>query len=452
MRLKAAAIIALSILCAPSAFAHRIDEYLQATVFTLEANRAQASMRLIPGVLVAPSVIAEIDANHDGVFSADEERAYARRVLGDLSIASDGKSVTPVLLTWSFPQPAQLHDGVGEIHIDYSIDFLPRGPARTLIFANHHLSQRSVYLMNVLVPQDPGIRIQAQKRNQLQSVYEIDYQEATAAVTTPQSPWQRSRIWLSGLQSASLFRLGMSHIAEGTDHLLFLLVLLLPAPLLVSGSRWGPPASLSQSLFRTLGIVTAFTIGHSITLGLAAFGLVHAPERPVEVLIAVSILVSAVHALRPILPGREAWTCAFWVTAFFGLIHGLAFAATLNRLGLRHWEGFAGILAFNVGIETMQMIVVAVTLPSLILLSRTRTYSSVRIGGAAFAGIASIGWIIERLTNQETPVDAIVNIFARHAPWIAVTLFLASLVCRFLPGYFGFVPLPGAKTLTSHRM
>ena len=101
-------------------------------------------------------------------------------------------------------------------------------------------------------------------------------------------------------------------------------------------------------------------------------------------LIAISILVSAIHALRPIFPGREAA-----IAAFFGLIHGLAFAATLSELGLGRWERVAGILAFNLGIETMQMIVVAVTMPSLLLMSRTRAYPVLRISGALFAGLVS---------------------------------------------------------------
>ena len=97
----------------------------------------------------------------------------------------------------------------------------------------------------------------------------------------------------------------MRHIAEGTDHLLFLLVLLLPAPLVVSGLRWGPPAGVRRSLLRILGIVSAFTLGHSITVALAALNAINVPSRPVEVLIAVSILVSAVHAYRPIFPAKR---------------------------------------------------------------------------------------------------------------------------------------------------
>jgi HupE / UreJ protein len=111
----------------------------------------------------------------------------------------------------------------------------------------------------------------------------------------------------------------MGHIAEGTDHLLFLLVLLLPAPLLIVASRWSSPRDVRGNLLHIASIVTAFTVGHSLTLSLATTNFVHVPSRPVEVLIAVSILVSVMHALRPIFPGKESW-----IAAFFGLIYGLS--------------------------------------------------------------------------------------------------------------------------------
>jgi hypothetical protein len=409
------------------AFAHRIDEYLQATIFSVETNRIQAWMRLIPGVLVASSVIASIDSDGDGAFSASEERAYAERVLGDLSITMDGKSVRPKLVSWSFPEPSQMRDGLGEIHIAYTTGLPSGGGNRTLTVATHHLNRTSVYLMNVLVPQDGDVRILAQKRNEQQSFYELDYQQMVAGDAAPSARLAGVCTWLKGFQFASLFQLGIRHIAEGTDHLLFLLVLLLPAPLLVSGSRWSLPIGVRQSLLRILGIVTAFTVGHSITLTLAAMGAVKVPSRPVEVLIAVSIFVSAVHAFRPIFPGKEAW-----IAAFFGLIHGLAFAATLDRLGFGRWERVAGILAFNLGIETMQMFVVAVILPSLILLSKTGAYPVLRIGGALFAGAVSLGWMAERLLDVQTPVDTIVNVFSRHALLGAAGLFLVSVACTIL--------------------
>jgi len=148
---------------------------------------------------------------------------------------------------------------------------------------------------------------------------------------------RRSRVGWVPRGFANVFRLGMRHIADGTDHLLFLLALLLPAPLVV-GSRWTGLAHVRRSLLWILKIVTAFTIGHSITLAIAGLGFVRVPSRSIEMLIAVSILVSAIQALRPLFPGKEAR-----IAAFFGLIHGLAFASTFGELGLGRgsvWPAF----------------------------------------------------------------------------------------------------------------
>jgi hypothetical protein len=251
-------------------------------------------------------------------------------------------------------------------------------------------------------------------------------------VNMPTPTWKWPRLHMPGWMSeaAGTFHLGMRHIAEGTDHLLFLLALVLPAPLIVLGSRWGGFGGLRHSLLQILRVVTAFTVGHSITLALAAFRAVQLPGRPIEALIAVSILISGIHALRPIFPGREAV-----IAAFFGLVHGLAFATTLGQLGLDGWNRVTGLLGFNLGIETMQLIVVAATMPSLVLLSRTRAYSPLRIGGALFASLAATGWIIERLLNTRSAIDPVVESIACHSPWIAVALFLISLICWLLLGF-----------------
>jgi hypothetical protein len=227
---------------------------------------------------------------------------------------------------------------------------------------------------------------------------------------------------LSGFAGA--FHLGLRHIAEGADHRLFLLALLLPAPLLARGGRWKERAAVGRSLAQILRIVTAFTFGHSLTLACAAFGMVRLPSRPVEVLIAISILVSAVHAMRPIFPSREAA-----IAGFFGLIHGLAFASALTNLGFEAWYHLASLLGFNLGIESMQIMVVATTLPSLLLLSRTGLYSLVRTAGALFAAIASSGWIAERSFNMRNGIGPAVESAAQHAPWIAAVLFGLGLFC-----------------------
>ena len=420
----AIAVMLCALLSARSASAHRIDEYLQATILSVEAGHVQASMRLIPGVLVASSIIDAIDIDHNGAFSSVEERAYAQLVLKDISLTVDGKPVHPTLGVLSFPELSRLREGLGEIHIEYDIPMPPGGPDRTLTLVNQHRREGSVYLVNVLAPQSGDFTIVSQKRNPQQSVYELDLRQTSA---TTQTSWSSFRSWSSGLQLSALFRLGLRHIAEGTDHLMFLLVLLLPAPLCAVGGRWTSVRSVRQSLLHIVGIVTAFTIGHSLTLTLAAMSILHIPGRPVEVFIAVSIFVSAVHALRPIFPGREAW-----IAAGFGLVHGLAFASTLDRLGLSRWDRLVGILAFNLGIETMQMIVVGFTLPSLLILSRTNSYRYARIGGAGVAAVASIAWISERLFYVQTPVDSIASVMAQHGFVLAGSLLAVSLTCKGL--------------------
>lgn len=237
---------------------------------------------------------------------------------------------------------------------------------------------------------------------------------------------RRDGDWRRGL--ASLFKLGMRHIAEGTDHLLFLLTLLLPAPLLVRRARWSDCASTRRCLMQIGKIVTAFTLGHSVTLAAGALNVLHVPSHPIEVLIAVSILVSAAHALRPLFPGREAV-----IAGCFGLIHGMAFATTLSELGLARWDRAASVFGFNLGIEAMQLIVVAAALPSLILLSRTVLYPAIRIGGALLAGSAATAWIVQRLWNLPNPADPFVLALAEHALWIAAALTLLGVLAQRAP-------------------
>ena len=334
MKLKLISAAAILLSLGGTAFAHRLDEYLQATLITVEQDRVDASMRLIPGVAVSSQVIAMIDADGDGVLSEAEQKAYAERVLGDLSLSVDGVPLKPKLVSSEFPRVEEIQEGLGEIHIAFTADLRRGGVDRRLILENHQQNAGAVYLVNCLVPSDDTIRIVSQKRNEQQTFYELDYVQgnpAPAGVVTSTVAavgLTNVRERMGGAGFSSLYRLGVRHIADGTDHLLFLLTLLLPAPLLVCGTRWGGVANTRNSALRILKIVTAFTIGHSVTLALAALGFVHVPSRPVEVLIAVSILVSAIHALRPLFPGREAG-----LAAFFGLIHGLAFAATLAEFG-----------------------------------------------------------------------------------------------------------------------
>ncbi|MFT4076187.1 MAG: HupE/UreJ family protein [Asticcacaulis sp.] len=231
---------------------------------------------------------------------------------------------------------------------------------------------------------------------------------------------QHGQIWKAFV---SMVRLGAQHIAEGTDHLLFLLALLLPAPLLVAGKKWGEYGGASYTFKRLLKVVTAFTLGHSATLILGAFGGLTVPQKPVEVLIAVSIFFSALHAWRPMFRGKEPW-----IAAGFGLIHGMSFATVISSVGLDVWQKVTAVFGFNLGIELMQLLIVALVVPWLILLARARAYRRVRLTGAVLAAVSSVAWAIARINGYANPVSELMDAMLAHAAWGLIPLAIAAVV------------------------
>ncbi|TRX32079.1 HupE/UreJ family protein [Flavobacterium sp. ZT3R18] len=226
--------------------------------------------------------------------------------------------------------------------------------------------------------------------------------------------------WWTGFKG--MVHLGLEHIKEGTDHLLFLLVLLLPASLTVNHKRWGNFGGTKYSIVRLLKIITAFTIGHSITLLIGVLGWFHLPTQPVEILIAVSILVSAIHAIYPVFPGKE-----IYVASGFGLIHGLAFATVLSNLNLDTGTMILSILGFNIGIEIMQLFVIILTIPWLILLSQTPSYRWIRISWAILAAIAAFAWITERLSGNANTISTAIQNNISIAPWGILLLAVTAI-------------------------
>lgn len=180
----------------------------------------------------------------------------------------------------------------------------------------------------------------------------------------------------------SFVRLGMAHIMGGPDHLLFVFGLVL----------------LAGRFRRVLGTVTAFTLGHSLTLAAAVLGLVALPQPPIEVAIAASVFILAVELARPPNPPslmrRRPWAMA----ATFGLLHGLGFAAALTDAGLPRNEIPLALAAFNVGIELAQIAFVATVLAARALLGNTvanlPTWS--RSVPVYAMGSLSAFWLLER--------------------------------------------------------
>ncbi len=180
---------------------------------------------------------------------------------------------------------------------------------------------------------------------------------------------------------------GIEHILIGPDHVLFLIGLLL----------------LRGSLMKLAMIVTAFTVGHSVTLSLAALDVLSPPSRLIEPLIALTIVVVGADNLFVLQaredPAQKAQTdIRAWLAAGFGLIHGFGFASVLKEFGLAHRALGWSLFGFNVGVEIGQLAIVVAVAFALRLLAHRRPAHASRLAWAGSIGVILAGtyWFIQR--------------------------------------------------------
>jgi hypothetical protein len=193
-------------------------------------------------------------------------------------------------------------------------------------------------------------------------------------------------------QLRSIVKEGIFHIWTGYDHVLFLLALLLPSVLRRENGAWVPVTRLRPALGDVLRIVTAFTIAHSITLSLAALGVVTMPSRLVESVIAASVVLAAVNNVWPIL-GKDRWIAAF----LLGLMHGFAFSATLTDLDLPRSNLLLALFGFNAGVEIGQLAIVLLFVPLAFAMRRAPAYRRAGLfGGSVVIALLATVWLIER--------------------------------------------------------
>lgn len=182
----------------------------------------------------------------------------------------------------------------------------------------------------------------------------------------------------------SYFEEGVSHLFGGPDHLLFLLVLVVPA---IYAGR-----SLKAAGLAVLLPVSGFTLGHALTLTAAASGLIRPPAQIVEILIAVTILLTAIDNVKAFIPGPRSG-----VAFAFGLIHGFGFASALGALSLSGWPMAVALLGFNLGIEAGQAIIALAVAPLLFLVRQpARRLYLMPMGVSLLAGAMAAYWIVER--------------------------------------------------------
>ncbi len=220
---------------------------------------------------------------------------------------------------------------------------------------------------------------------------------------------------------SSSVSLGVDHIKTGPDHILFILVLLLPSVLVFSGG-WKPGDSFGSSLWRILKIVTMFTVAHTITFSLAGLDILPLPpSKFVESVIAISIALAALHNLRPIAPNKE-WAIAFG----FGLFHGMGFASLVEGLDVSRSTQLVSLIGRNLGIEIGQAVVVLVSFTGLFLLRRTRYYQPLFLAASVALAAISLGWMYERVLEADLGINGFVEPFFEF-PRILIPVVLGTV-------------------------
>ena len=190
---------------------------------------------------------------------------------------------------------------------------------------------------------------------------------------------------------------GVEHILGGFDHVLFLLCLLLPAVMVRNppgaARVWSPVNRPAQALWPLVGIVSMFTLAHSITLALSAFEWVSLPSSIIEPAIAVTIVLTALDNIWPLFRVPRAA-----VAFVFGLIHGFGFAGVLAELHLPAGQFAWALLQFNVGLELGQLALVGTAVTALYLLRERPAYPRwVIAGGSSVALLIGVWWFAERV-------------------------------------------------------
>jgi hypothetical protein len=321
-----------------------------------------------------------LDANGDGDITWGEVRARHADIdayaLARLSIATNGSAC-----------PARVTDHLIDQHSD--------GAYAVLRFA----AQCSQPVLQLELAYSLFFDLDPQHKGLLR----LEYLGTTrTAIFGPEAAKQRFELAEVGFagQFFEYLREGIWHIWIGFDHILFLLSLLLPAVLVMTAGRWQPVAGFKPALWDVLKIVTSFTVAHSITLSLAALGIVNLPTRLTESAIALSVILAALNNVLPLVHGRR------WMVAFaFGLIHGFGFASVLRDLGLPQNTLLLALVGFNLGVEAGQLAIVSAFLPFAYATRATWFYRRVvfTAGSLAICAMAAV-WFVERAFNMKLRV------------------------------------------------
>lgn len=333
-------------------------------------------------------------ASGNPIADQDEARAQARRYLGE-TVSALGPAGTWRTQVNSVTFVAR--DGTTDLVATLSLT-----PPDTAALSEFTLGWRAVigavpdHFVLVMLRRDP-----ASKLGDEPNVIGTLLSNRNELVITRSA----ARSWMPFANAVSL---GARHILGGLDHLAFLLALLLPLPLIARHGRWRAARGAGPTIRSAAILISGFTLGHSATLIAASLGGLILPGALVETLIAVSVLIAAIHAIRPIFPRREAL-----FATLFGLVHGLGFAGFLSSTDLSVARNIVTLLGFNVGIELVQIAIALAIVPALVMIAATPAYQRLRAALSFLCSVIAVVWVADRFVglNEDfvMPFEAVVE-------------------------------------------
>jgi hypothetical protein len=175
------AAVALAAMATSALSGHVLDQFVQATRVQIAGDAVTVDLDLTPGLELAPAVFFAINRDRDGVISASEGRAHAAQVLADLVLDIDGRRLTLVLASADYPAFEAMRGGVGTIRLRAVAPLSTAAGVHRLHYQNNHRQDASVYLVNALVPSEPGIALGAPRRDRLQQSFDVEFTQDRAS-------------------------------------------------------------------------------------------------------------------------------------------------------------------------------------------------------------------------------------------------------------------------------
>ncbi len=317
----------------------------------------------------------DLDANKNGLISWKEikvkKQEIVQFVLPHIKISTDGKICKNSLV--DFQVYRRVHQSYIKLHIDL---LCPAPKNETKIFYNLFFD----------VDREQKAFFSIKNQNSSQPMMLSTHTKEISVKLQQSSPFQSFMNFLLE---------GIWHIWIGFDHILFLLMLLIPSVIYYKSKEIVPQSSLKKTLLEVLKIVTAFSVAHSITLALSVLNIVDVNMQFVEIAIALSVFFTALNNIF-VWVSKRVWLVAF----SFGLIHGFGFANVLKEMVLTSAELVRTLLGFNLGVEIGQIAIVICIVPLLFALRKTLFYRFVILYGlSVIAGVISLLWAYERYFN-----------------------------------------------------